>query len=225
MAQPAPPSCSGEPGIAVGVSLYWASQTPNTFGQSGLPAQTAFWESATVPAIYFAGTISQGAAGLKKYGVPSNSGAVHGHRYNARVLAGHIARRHFGIAVERRPLEPAAIADQLLDELSGEPGHGADIFHQRSYLARVIGVDNGTGVYDDSVQPLTHFLDVGGLNAIASTLETNTAGEIYPAVYVRRDGAITETILESDVLLDFRGEAQRKQLAEVLRPLLGAAVS
>jgi hypothetical protein len=45
------------------------------------------------------------------------------------------------------------------------------------------------------------------------------------SVYVRRDGAITETILDSDVLLDFRGEAQRKQLAEVLRPLLGAAVS
>ena len=178
-----------------------------------------------MPAIYFAGTISQGAAGLKKHGVPSNSGAVHGHRYNARVLAEHIARRHFGIAVERRPLEPAGIADQLLDELSGAPGQGADIFHQRSYLARVIGVDSGTGVYDDGVQPLTHFLDVGGPNAVAATLETNTGGEIYPAVYARKDGAITETNLDPDVLLDFRGEAQRKKLAEVLRPLLGAAVS
>ena len=32
-----------------------------TFGQSRLPAQTPFWESATVPGIYFAGTINQGS--------------------------------------------------------------------------------------------------------------------------------------------------------------------
>ena len=62
-----------------------------TFGQSRLPAQTPFWESATVPGIFFAGTIGQGSAGLKKHGIPSNSGAVQGARYNARVLARHIA--------------------------------------------------------------------------------------------------------------------------------------
>ena len=55
-----------------------------TFGQSRLPAQTPFWESNSVPGIYFAGTITQGAAGLRKFGQPSNSGAVQGHRYNAR---------------------------------------------------------------------------------------------------------------------------------------------
>src|SRR4029077_6008676 len=52
-----------------------------TFGQSRLPAQTPFWESATVPGIYFAGTIGQGSGGLKKHGMPANSGAVHGARY------------------------------------------------------------------------------------------------------------------------------------------------
>ncbi len=62
-----------------------------TFGQSRLPAQTPFWESATRPGIFFAGTITQGAAGLKKHGIPSNSGAVQGYRYNARVLARHLA--------------------------------------------------------------------------------------------------------------------------------------
>ena len=35
-----------------------------TFGQSRLPAQTPFWESATLPGIFFAGTITQGSAGL-----------------------------------------------------------------------------------------------------------------------------------------------------------------
>src|SRR4029077_4554737 len=56
-----------------------------TFGQSKLPAQTEFWESASVPGIFFAGSITQGSAGLKKHGIPSNSGALHGYRYNARV--------------------------------------------------------------------------------------------------------------------------------------------
>src|SRR5207237_10038 len=67
-----------------------------TFGQSRLPAQTPFWESATVPGIFFAGTITQGSAGLKKHGVPSNSGAVQGYRYNARVLARHLAEVTLG---------------------------------------------------------------------------------------------------------------------------------
>ena len=65
-----------------------------TVGQSRLPVQTPWWESTTLPGIFFAGTISQGAKGLQKHGVPSNSGGVHGARYNARVLAGRIARTH-----------------------------------------------------------------------------------------------------------------------------------
>src|SRR4029079_12174162 len=72
-----------------------------TFGQSRLPAQTAYWESSAVPGIFFAGTIGQGSAGLKKHGMPANSGAVHGARYNARVLATHVARTVFGQAVDR----------------------------------------------------------------------------------------------------------------------------
>ena len=62
-----------------------------TFGQSKLPAQTPWWESATLPGVFFAGTIGQGSKGLQKHGIPANSGAVHGARYNARCVAGRIA--------------------------------------------------------------------------------------------------------------------------------------
>ena len=79
-----------------------------TFGASRLPVQTPWWESATVPGIFFAGTIGQGAKGLQKHGVPSNSGAVHGARYNARVLARRIAETHFGFQPERPHLAPRA---------------------------------------------------------------------------------------------------------------------
>jgi thioredoxin reductase len=195
-----------------------------TFGQSGLPAQTTFWESPTAPGIYFAGTITQGAAGLKKHGLPSNSGAVHGHRYNARVLARHLATRYFDVAVAPIPLKAADVRDRLLDELSGGHGYGADIFHQRSYLARVISIDSTRGIYDEGVQPLQHFYDDPGPDAVAATLEANPAGEIYPAIYVRRNGVIEHggESLDPDLMLDFRGPDQQKQLAECLAPLLGS---
>src|SRR5258708_33422242 len=127
------------------------------FGQSGLPAQTVYWESASVPGIYFAGTITQGAAGLQKHGVPANSGAVHGHRYNARVLAEHIARKHFNIRIEHPVLSPEAVVDAVLDELTGAPGRGGDIFPQRSYLVRGMSL-NPSGVIDEGIHPLSHLL-------------------------------------------------------------------
>ena len=37
-----------------------------------------------------------GVGGLKKHGIPSNSGAVHGARYNARILARHVAESTSG---------------------------------------------------------------------------------------------------------------------------------
>src|SRR5260370_38944274 len=89
-----------------------------TFGQSRLPAQTPFWESATRPGIFFAGTISQGAAGLKKHGIPSNSGAVQGYRYNARVLARHLAETKFGVSATRERLNTADPIAYLLDQVS-----------------------------------------------------------------------------------------------------------
>ena len=57
-------------------------------GRSRLPIVTPWWESTTLPGVFFAGTIGQAAKGLEKHGVPANSGAVHGARYNARALAG-----------------------------------------------------------------------------------------------------------------------------------------
>lgn len=195
-----------------------------TFGQSGLPTQSAHWESVR-EGIYFAGTITQGSAGIKKHGIPANSGAVHGHRYNARVLARHIAQKHFGVSPTRPAVEPATLVDRLLDELTGAPGYGADIFHQRSYLARVISADPGSGTLDEGIHPLSTFLDGGGPNAIAVTLEANASGEIYPAVYIRHAGVIEETLLDPDPLLDFKSEAHRKQAESALKPLLGASVS
>jgi thioredoxin reductase len=187
-----------------------------TFGQSRLPAQTAFWESATAPGIFFAGTITQGSAGLKKHGVPSNSGAVQGYRYNARVLARHLAETKFGKKVARPRLDANAVVGYLLDELS----RGPELWHQRSYLARVINLDRDQGISDEGILPLAHFLDAGGADAVAVTLESNGRDDPYPVIYLRRDGSITEHVMPPQPLLDFSGPAHAGQLRSILEPIL-----
>jgi thioredoxin reductase len=190
-----------------------------TFGQSRLPAQTAFWESATVPGIFFAGTITQGSAGLKKHGIPSNSGAVQGHRYNARVLARHLAKTRFGKQLQASAIAPDRLISHLLNELS----EGPELWHQRSYLARVVNLDRDRGIVDEGIWPLAHFLDAGGPNAIAVTLESNGQGNPYPAVYVRKDGAMLEHLMAPHPLLDFRGGEYPRQMEDILAPVLTAA--
>jgi thioredoxin reductase len=192
-----------------------------TFGQSRLPAQTPFWESATVPGIFFAGTITQGAAGLKKHGIPSNSGAVQGHRYNARVLARYLAETKFGVTVDHPQVEPGRVIAVLLDELS----HGPELWHQRSYLARIVNIDRDQGITDEGIVPLAHFLDGRGPDAVAVTLESNGQGNPYPAVYVRKAGTVSEHSMPAHPLLDFRGEEYRRELQSILEPVLAPSAT
>jgi thioredoxin reductase len=186
-----------------------------TFGRSGLPTQTAWWESATVPGIFFAGTIGQGSRGLQRHGIPSNSGAVHGSRYNARLLAGRIAATRHGFSLPRPTVAEADLVDLVVAELAEAP----ELWHQRGYLARIITADPDAGLVDDGVQPLAHVLDAGGPDALAFTLEADGTGAIYPVLYTRRDGAITERAIEPDPLLRYDGADVRAAVAEVVAGL------
>ena len=192
-----------------------------TFGQAKLPAQTPYWESATVPGIYFAGTIGQGSAGLKKHGMPANSGAVHGARYNARVLAGHLAQRlapeaSQRAAATRRLVDPAALVDEILDTLATAP----ELWHQRAYLARVISLDPAVGPREEGVVPLAAFVDGHGDDgtgdALAITLEADGTGAIYPVLYLRRAGRVEERAIDADALLRFDTPGTRTRIAEIL---------
>jgi len=188
-----------------------------TFGASGLPVQTPWWESATVPGLYFAGTIGQGAKGLQKHGVPSNSGAVHGARYNARVLAGHIARTRFGIESDRPLVAPDAASAFIATELV----EASDLFHQRGYLARVLTADPTGGLRDDGVQPLAHVLDAGGPDALAATLEADGSGAIYPVIYTRIGGRIVEHAIEPDPLMRFDTLDAHRTIADLVGRVAG----
>ena len=189
-----------------------------TFGAAKLPAVTPFWESATVPGIYFAGTISQAAQGLKKHGVPAHSGAVHGHRYNSLILARHIAETRFGRPADRPAVEP----DQLVGYLLSEAANAPELWHQKAYLARVVTVGPG-GLRDEGILPLVHALDGMDGDMVAMTVESDGQGGLYPVAYIRSAGALSEVVLAADPLLDFETAGHRAALSAAVADLLGVA--
>lgn len=187
-----------------------------TSGRERIPSQSPFFESISVPDIYFAGTATRGAQGLKKHGLPSSSGAVHGHRYNARILARHIAQKYFGIDPARPVLKREDVLGYLLSEITRAP----ELWHQKSYLARSVLFDAQRGIIDDGIVPLQQFADSGGADGVAVAVEANTNGEIYPAVYVRKDNVVTENLLPQNPLLDFETAEHRAQLTAALAGVL-----
>jgi thioredoxin reductase len=186
-----------------------------TSGRTHIPALTPFFESIGLPNTYMAGTLTQGAPGLKKHGLPSSSGGVGGHRYNGRFLARHIAQRYFGID----PARPRLQADRVVGYVLAEATRAPELWLQKSYLSRTILVDPARGIIDDGILPLQLFVDSDGPDGVAVAVEANPAGEIYPAIYVRKDNAVTEHLLPSNPLLDFETAEHRKQLADALGPL------
>lgn len=184
-----------------------------TFFQDRLPSQTPYWESATVPGIYFAGAITQGSIGLKKYGHPSGSSAVHGFRYNARVLARHLAETRFGIQVDRPPLKAPEVIDHLLARATRAP----DLWNQQSYLARVVDRLGDGSFADAGSMPLAHFVDTYDHDGVAITIETDAAGDIHPAVYLRRGADVSEHLLEPGHLHAYETRKNRSQLSSLLQ--------
>lgn len=185
-----------------------------THGHLEVPAQTPLWESSTLPGVFFAGTLTQGARGLRKHGVPSASASVHGARYNARILARHLAETRLGMTVPRRQLRPAELVPYLLAEMTRAP----ELWLQRSYLARIVTVGRH-GIVDEGILPLESFVDASGEDAIAVTIELGKTGDNYPVVYVRRGGGLSEHIMSGSTLQDFETVAHARELAAILRPL------
>jgi hypothetical protein len=186
-----------------------------TFYKDRLPTQTPFWESTTVPGIFFAGAATQGQAGLRKYGFPTGSASVGGFRYNAQVQAVHIARK-FGIEPERPTVPEESVVPFLLEQATGA---GA-LWRQQSHLARILTYDGADGIRDEGVLPLTPFIDSTGPDAVAITVETDPEDNLQPAVYVRREGGkVTENVLSPGFLHDFRSPENAAQLAELVKGL------
>jgi len=99
----------------------------------------------------------------------------------------------------------------LLSEATRAP----ELWNQRSYLASVVERRNGD-LINRGAQPLAHFVDFPGPDAVAVAVETDATGDIHPAVYVRRTGRVTEHLLPSHPLHQFETMDHERQLAELL---------
>jgi thioredoxin reductase len=186
-----------------------------TVGDGRIPAQTPFWESISAPGVYFAGNATQGASGMAKHGAAANSTSVNGFRYNARVLARHIAEEHLGIRRERPRLEPDEVAPLLLAELARAP----ELWIQKGYLGRAVSLGSD-GIRDEGIVPLARFVDDAGPDAVAASVETDADGRIVPVLYIRTGGRVDEHVLAPHPLHDFDGAEHQAELEGRLKPLL-----
>lgn len=180
-----------------------------TVADDRIPALTPWWESVSLPGAFFAGNASQGARGLGKHGAGASSSAVNGFRYNARVLAQHLAERLGGQAPAREPVDD--VVAFLLRELTSAP----DLWVQKGYLCRVVARLDA-GWRDDGVMPLAHFLDVVEEDGAAAAVEVDEKGTILPTLYLRQRGEIREHQLDPHPLHEYRGEPYRGHVAAIV---------
>jgi thioredoxin reductase len=186
-----------------------------TVADGRLPALTPYWESVTVPGIFFAGNVTQAATGLRKHGVASLSSMVCGFRYNARLLADHLAEAVFGRTRERPQLASGRVVPYLIAELNGAP----ELAMQKGYLARVLRPHPQGGLADEGIVPLEVFVDAAHDGA-AVTLEFDAEERIRPVLYVRRSGALDEVVMPPHPLRRYDDPEYRGALAAGLAPLL-----
>jgi thioredoxin reductase len=178
-----------------------------------VPALTPFFESVSAPGIFFAGNASVGSKGPRKHGVTPNSTSVNGFRYNARVLAEHIAER---LGAERR--RPAIDGDELVGFLLRELSSAPELWIQKNFLARVVAASNGS-FRDEGILPLEHFLDAGGGDAVAAAIELDPRAVIHPTIYVRRAGRIQEHELPPHPVHAYDGVTYGRELEAIVKPL------
>lgn len=185
-----------------------------TVADGRLPALTPLWEGIGLPGAFFAGNVTNAARGPVRGGTVNLSSMVCGYRYNARILAGHLAERLRGERVQGRPVA----ADDVVPLLVYELARGPELSLQKGYLARVLTGNPRSGLRDDGVLPLEVFLD-DERDGLAAALELDGHERIRPVVFLRRDGRLREELLPSHPLRRFDEPRYRAELAAFIAPL------
>jgi thioredoxin reductase len=96
-------------------SMFESSCSPSLTCGGRFPEQTAEWQSTNVPDLYFAGTLTQ-ARDYKR----TNSGFIHGFRYNTRCLFRMMEEKYHGVSWPRRVIPQASdvLARAILDRVN-----------------------------------------------------------------------------------------------------------
>jgi len=107
--------------------------------------------------------------------------------------------------------------------LLAEASRGPELWHQRSYLARVFTVGTDGGMEDAGIQPLAYFVDDSRpevADGVGVALEANGKDDPYPAIYVRSGGKVSEHLLPPHPLLDFEGADYQREAASLMKGML-----
>jgi hypothetical protein len=128
-------------------------------------------------------------------------------------LARHIAER-----LGRKLPQPRVVAEgEIAPLLARDLRACGDLWGQKAYLARVVELGPRPHARDRGIQPLSHFVDESGPDAVAVTIETDHQGVTFPCVYRRRAGTIRLEQLDPHPLNEFDGEPYRRALETLVR--------
>ncbi|MEV6236026.1 NAD(P)-binding domain-containing protein [Lentzea sp. NPDC051838] len=100
-------------GFRFDASIFAPECRPQLTINSRFPDQTAAWESANVPDLFFAGTITQ-ARDFRK----STSGFIHGFRYGVRALHRIHEQRYHGVDWPSRAVEPGGVTEAIIERVN-----------------------------------------------------------------------------------------------------------
>ena len=114
-------------------SIFAPECRPEMVIDGRFPAQTPEWESVNVSGLYFAGTLMQ-VNDFKK----TNSGFIHGFRYNVRSLFRMLEKKHHRRGWPSRPIEPTP--EGLVEATLARLNRSSAMWQQFGFLNDVIVV-------------------------------------------------------------------------------------
>lgn len=124
----------GQAGFAFDAALFAPECRPQPAPDGRFPAQTSEWESANVPGLYFAGTVTQADEGT------TASGFLQGFRYNVRALHRMLERKYHGRNWPARWIEPTP--DDLAEAVLARLNSSSALWQQSGFLHDVIVVSD-----------------------------------------------------------------------------------
>ena len=116
-------------------SYFGETCRPELTVNNRLPRQTSAFESTNVPDLFFAGSLMQ-ARDFKK----TQSGFVHGFRYNVRLLSRLLMAQYENVPLAHREIDscPQAMAQAVLDRVNSNSG----LWQQNGFLCDAIAFNS-----------------------------------------------------------------------------------
>lgn len=123
-------------GFRFDASIFSDDCRPELALNDRFPAQTAEWESTSVPDLYFAGTLMQ-VRDYKK----STGGFIHGFRYGVRALHNMLERKYYGVPWPHDyvPAHPQALMEAVIARVN----RTSALWQQFAFLCDLIVVGRG----------------------------------------------------------------------------------